>query len=144
MKKKDFIFNDYHNKSTTNGYSRNYGGLFYNRWFITNNYMNNTKAILKSLSECTYCHTFRKFIRNQKIESESWDDLWNFRVEIIASCRQTIFTWDIFLFPWTLKHRINRFCNIYLIFRLEGHHCTMQQVMGRGRMWNYWFRGERM
>jgi hypothetical protein len=54
--------------------------------------MNNTKAILKSLSECTYCHTFRKFIRNQKIESKSRDDLWDFRVEIIASCRQTIFT----------------------------------------------------
>lgn len=30
-KKSDYVMNDYHNKSTTNGYSRNYGGLFYNR-----------------------------------------------------------------------------------------------------------------
>ncbi|CAD8185164.1 unnamed protein product [Paramecium pentaurelia] len=31
LKKKDYILNDYHNKSTLNGYSRNYGGLFYNK-----------------------------------------------------------------------------------------------------------------
>ncbi|CAD8087266.1 unnamed protein product [Paramecium sonneborni] len=31
LKKKEYILNDYHNKSTLNGYSRNYGGLFYNR-----------------------------------------------------------------------------------------------------------------
>ncbi|CAD8061047.1 unnamed protein product [Paramecium primaurelia] len=31
LKKKDYILNDYHNKTTLNGYSRNYGGLFYNR-----------------------------------------------------------------------------------------------------------------
>ncbi|CAD8046418.1 unnamed protein product [Paramecium primaurelia] len=30
-KKSNYVMNDYHNKSTTNGYSRNYGGLFYNR-----------------------------------------------------------------------------------------------------------------
>ncbi|CAD8053767.1 unnamed protein product [Paramecium primaurelia] len=31
LKKSNYVMNDYHNKSTTNGYSRNYGGLFYNR-----------------------------------------------------------------------------------------------------------------
>ncbi|CAD8052272.1 unnamed protein product [Paramecium sonneborni] len=31
FKKSNYVLNDYHSKSTTNGYSRNYGGLFYNR-----------------------------------------------------------------------------------------------------------------
>ncbi|CAK90812.1 unnamed protein product (macronuclear) [Paramecium tetraurelia] len=31
LKKSNYVLNDYHSKSTTNGYSRNYGGLFYNR-----------------------------------------------------------------------------------------------------------------
>ncbi|CAK71057.1 unnamed protein product (macronuclear) [Paramecium tetraurelia] len=31
FKKSNYVMNDYHNKSTTNGYARNYGGLFYNR-----------------------------------------------------------------------------------------------------------------
>lgn len=30
-KKSEYVLNDYHNKSTTNGYARNYGGIFYNR-----------------------------------------------------------------------------------------------------------------
>lgn len=29
--KSSFVYNDYHTKSTNNGYSRNFGGVFYTR-----------------------------------------------------------------------------------------------------------------
>jgi len=31
----EYVYNDYHSMSTNNGYSRNVGGVFFTRWFIT-------------------------------------------------------------------------------------------------------------
>ena len=50
----NFVFNDYHTKSTNNGFSSNFGGVFFTRWFniiniLTKIYFRNIRLFLYSI-----------------------------------------------------------------------------------------------